>query len=276
MKVIGSSSLIALLLGATFVAPAAAAAATAPGYVSSEPSDGEMLQQAPEKVDIIFNEPLDPSSKLTVTDECGNRVDDDMVVIRANMMSIGIAKKPAGKYKVAYLATGLGGLTGEQKGKFAFMVHKGAACDPDSGGGHAGMPGMGGGSGDGGASGGTGSPHSSMQGDSSMDSPMMSDMGGMGMAPGPMTGAPMAMGPMGDSPMKASSMDRMDMDMTDGGGGPGKHASMDGMDDERAPTLAAGPGGLQVPDGQAVATALGMSLMLGVVGGWFLRLTGAR
>lgn len=107
-----------------------------------------------------------------------------------------------------------------------------------------------------------------------MDPSAMGDMPGM--APAAMTGAPMAMGSMGGAPMKASSMDRMNMDMGDGGGGPGKHASMDGMDDEEEATLAAGPGGLPVPDGQAVTMALSMSLMVGVVGGWFLRVTGAR
>lgn len=273
MKVIGSSSLIALLFAASFVAPAAAGDAKAPGYVSSDPAEDEMVQQTPEKVEIIFSEPLDATSKLIVTDACGNRVDDDMPVIRANVMSIGIVKKQSGKHKVSYLAKGLGGLTGEQKGKFNFMVHRGPVCDPDAAaGGMAGMPGMDDGSG-GNDPDGSGSPHSSMGGDPSMDSPTMSGMGGM--APATMTGAPMTMAPMANSPMKASSMDRMDMS-DDGGGGPGKHVSMNDMDDEQAPALAAGPGGLTVPDGQAVTMALAMSLMVGVVGGWFLRVTGAR
>ena len=272
MKATATWSLLALLFVAAFAAPAAAADSAAPAYVSSEPSDGEMVQQAPAQVDVVFSELLEATSKMTVTDECGKRVDDDMLVIRANVMSIGIARTPSGKYKVSYLAKGLGGLTGETKGSFDFMVHKGPACDPAAGGGHANMPGMGAGSEGDGAGNGSGSPHSSMQGGPAMDSPMMS---GMGMPPAAMTGAPMAMGSMGGAPMKASSP-MGGMDMAGGGGsGSGRHASMDSMDDEQEPTLAAGPGGLPVPDGQAVTLALSMSLMVGAVGGWFLRVSGA-
>lgn len=62
-------------------------------------------------------------------------------------------------------------------------------------------------------------------------------------------------------------------------GSGGAHGLLDILDQnerEKERAFAAGPGGLTAPDGQAVALALALSLLMGVVGGWFLRVSGAR
>jgi methionine-rich copper-binding protein CopC len=105
-----------------------ALARSAPQYVSSEPARGEELHEAPDRVEITFSEPLDPSSDLAVADECGRRVDGGDVEILANQMSVGIAKTPAGKYTVHYTAVGVAGATGSSGGAYSFVVHAGAAC----------------------------------------------------------------------------------------------------------------------------------------------------
>jgi methionine-rich copper-binding protein CopC len=121
---------LALLVGA-FAAPAGAS--SAPEYVSSEPENGEQLHKAPDRVEITFSEPLDPSSSgMRVLDECGGVVDDGDVDITVNEMSVGIADKPAGTYTVRYSATGPAGLTGSTKGTFSFAVHLGPACAGES------------------------------------------------------------------------------------------------------------------------------------------------
>jgi methionine-rich copper-binding protein CopC len=105
-----------------------ALAGGAPEYVSSEPAKGEELHEAPERVEITFSEPLDPSSDLAVADDCGRRVDDGDVEILATQMSVGVAKQPAGKYTVRYSAVGLAGATGSSRGDYSFTVHAGPAC----------------------------------------------------------------------------------------------------------------------------------------------------
>lgn len=294
MKFIGSSSLIGLLFAAMLVAPAAAgpAGAMAPGYVSSEPSDGEMMEQAPDRVEVTFDEPLDPSSQLKVTDECGRRVDDREVEVQANTMSVGIALKPIGEYKVFYFVKGIGGLTGQESGSFDFMVHSGPSCGKQDDGGHGnhgggngsgnhngggddGSKGHNGHSGSGGGDGGT--DHSSMNPGSSSRA---------GHSPANHTG-PAATTHSSGAPGSGRHGSGKHGSGKHAGGkhGDGKHgaAGAHGLldileqnerDEERA--LAAGPEGLPAPDGQAVALALALSLLMGVIGGWFLRVSGAR
>ncbi len=118
-------SLVGLLAG---TGTTAAAAESAPSYVSSEPEDGEELHKAPGRVTITFSEPLDTSSTMTVEDHCGRAVDDGNVDVDINEMSVGIAKKPSGHYEVTYAAVGFGGVTGTENGRFHFMVHAGPSC----------------------------------------------------------------------------------------------------------------------------------------------------
>lgn len=124
---------IALAPTVASAAPAAPASQAAPEYQSSEPRDGAELHEAPDEVTATFSEPLDPASRLAVTDECGKRVDDGNVEVFANEMSVGIERAPSGHYTVSYEARGLAGVTGSTRGRFAFHVHPGKSCD---GGGH--------------------------------------------------------------------------------------------------------------------------------------------
>ena len=287
MKGIGSFSLIALLFAASFVAPAAAAEAMAPGYVSSEPSDGEMLDEAPERVEVTFDEPLDQSSVLTVSDECGRKVDAGNVEVQVNTMSVALALKPIGKYEVSYFAKGVGGLTGQESGTFGFMVHSGASCGKTDGGGHGGHNGgndgghNNGGNGNGGnghggstghrgdsGGGSGGSNHDSMGHNSSSTQAHSSTNHSAS------TGSPHGSGKQGSGKHGAGKRG------SGKHGAAGAHGRLDILEknerkEERA--LAAGlTGDLTAPDGQAVALALALSLLMGVVGGWFLRVSGAR
>lgn len=128
----------AVLLVLLAALPAVASQPAPPQYVSSEPSDGEVVHEAPDRVEVTFDQPLDQASSLTITDGCDRRVDDGTTEVSGTSMSIGLEKKPAGKYHVEYLARGLGGLTGEQSGHFTFTSHGGDACKGDPSGGHHG------------------------------------------------------------------------------------------------------------------------------------------
>src|SRR5687767_9271763 len=100
--------------------PAAASQAAAPRYVSSEPSDGAKLHEAPQRVEVTFDQPLDESSSLSIVDECERDIDDNQTVVDGTTMSIGVAETPAGMYHVEYVAEGLGGVTGREEGMFMF------------------------------------------------------------------------------------------------------------------------------------------------------------
>jgi methionine-rich copper-binding protein CopC len=122
---IGCYAVLLVLL----VAAPAAASQIAPEYQSSEPADGATVHQPPDRIEITFSEPLDPGSSMTVTDACDHRVDDGATEVSGSTMSIGLEKKPSGRYLVEYVASGIGGLTGETEGSFSFTAHAGAACD---------------------------------------------------------------------------------------------------------------------------------------------------
>jgi methionine-rich copper-binding protein CopC len=299
MKRTGSFSLIALLFAATFVAPAAAAEAMAPGYMSSEPSDGEMLDEAPERVEVTFDEPLDQSSVLTVSDECGRKVDDGDVEVQANTMSVGLALKPTGKYEVSYFAKGVGGLTGQESGTFDFMVHSGPSCGKTDGGGHGGHNGGNNGGHDGGGQG-SGQHRGGHQGGGNGGSTGQNDHsgGGSGGSNHDSTGHNSSSTQAHSSTnLSATTGSRHGSGKDDSGkhgsgkpgggkhgggkhGAAGAHGRLDILEknerkEERA--LAAGlAGDLTAPDGEAVVLALALSLLMGVVGGWFLRVSGAR
>jgi methionine-rich copper-binding protein CopC len=136
--------LLALLL-LVAVPAAAGASALAPEYRSSDPADGEKLHEAPETVTITFSEPVqEDGSTITISDHCGNRLDDKNLQVSLTEMSVGVAKTPAGHYEVEYVATGLAGATGSTEGSFGFTVHAGKTCSGTSGGHHDGHGGTGG------------------------------------------------------------------------------------------------------------------------------------
>ena len=269
--------IVAGFVAALVVAPASAAA-MAPTYVSSEPSDGEELHRAPDRVEVTFSEPLDESSELSVTDSCGRTVDDGRVSIDGNTISIGIALQPSGHYEVDYRATGIAGLTGTTAGGFHFMVHFGKDCDGGGGGGHDGHGGKkngGGGSGEHDEHDGSGGgQHEGGSGEHS-GSGHTSSSGGAVHTGAHMDGST-------DDEGHGGHGKRHKGKGHEGNGHKGKHR------DHRAPedpasddgsggrTLAAGDGQPLAPDGRAVMLALGFSLALGAVGGWFLRVSAAR
>ncbi len=109
-------------------------AAAAPELQSSEPSDGAELEHAPSQVSASFSEPLDPSSSLIVLDECGESVSGATEVF-ANEMTTDVTGHDAGHYTVQYRAVGVGGVSGTSQGSFSFHVAQGPDCDDDGGGG---------------------------------------------------------------------------------------------------------------------------------------------
>lgn len=269
-------ALIAAGFVAAFMAAPAYAASMAPVYVSSDPQDGEELHEAPERVQVTFSEPLDESSKLSVKDSCGRKVDAGEVTIEGNTMSVEISRTPSGHYRVSYTATGFAGLTGSTEGRFHFIVHGGEPCvrggrsndghgnqhggdkgGDDSGGNvqHNNHGGGDTGAGDhrptGHASSGGTSTHAGTSGHNGSEAP--SDAKHPGTQGG---GHDMTKSASGGHSMDAEPETTVD--------------TPDGR------TIAAGSGQPVAPDGPAILLALGFSLALGSVGGWFLRVSAAR
>lgn len=274
-----SSCIAAAFIAALVVAPASAGE-IAPEYVSSEPSDGEELHRAPDRVEVTFSEPLDESSELAVEDGCGRTVDDGQVAVDGNTISVGISKKPSGHYQVSYSASGLAGITGTTNGGFHFMVHFGEKCSGDGGGGHANHGGKkkndknDGHDGHGGNTGG-GSHDGSGSGDHSTSD--HSTTTGTTHGDDHMTTSDHSMSGPGDRNEHNKHGNRHGKNKRHG-----KHRDHvkqpqepdDGATDD--PTFAAGDGAPIEPDGRAVLFALVFSLALGSVGGWFLRVSAAR
>lgn len=277
MRKIGSSSVMAVAFVAMLAAPVAAAQSSAPTYVGSSPEDGEELHQAPERVEVTFSEPLDASSELTVEDSCGRTVDDGNVTVDVNTITVGISRKPSGHYIATYVAKGIAGLTGETKGSFHFEVHAGEPCG-DSGKNRHGhhdkkkdrdhdrhRDGSGDDNGD--------MDHSGASGHSSGGH----DAGDSGTH----SGATHTGGTADHSGMKAGGHgnDHGKRGKHGSKHGDGAHGLIDALkkNDPDGGTLASGEAGpFGPPNGVAVLAALGLSLSLGVVGGWYLRVTGGR
>lgn len=271
MKRIWACITAAFLVG--LMAAPAGASTMAPTYVSSEPSDGEDLHRAPDRVEVTFSEPLDESSELSVKDSCGRRVDDGRVAVDGNTMSVGISLKPSGHYQVSYTATGLAGLTGSTDGGFHFMVHLGEKCDGGKkGGGHNKHGGSNneGNSNQGnnhneheGSGGGRNEPEHTSMGSGGAHSTATNRTGGH--AGSDRSTDKRHQGMHGDGDKKRTNKH-------------GKHGkskvTVDDPNDGR--TLAAGPAQPVAPDGRAVMFALVFSLALGSIGGWFLRVSAAR
>jgi len=269
MRKTGLWALLTILLAAPAIP--VAAQGLAPEYVESEPSDGETMHKPPAEVVVRFSEPLDESSTMEVRDECGGRVDDGQVVVELTEMRIGIAEEPSGPYKVNYYAKGIRGLTGQTSGSFTFNVHAGKACDGGSGG-HEGHGGKGGdGNGGGGHKG-----HGGDGGGASSDHDGHDGGGG---------------GDTDHSTMDHSTSDdhaSMDHDAGDAKdhsahrSGKNKHANHKKAkapkNRKQNPPPQAGPDDPLAGDigSSAVVTSLGLSLILGIAGGWYLRTTAPR
>lgn len=276
MRVLRSIVVMAVgfLVALSMSAEAAPARALAPGYVSSEPEDGAMLDHPPEEVQVTFDEPLDPGSELTVTDECGRAVDDGNVTVQANQMTVGIAITPSGDYTVTWLAKGIAGATGQDTGNFSFMVHHGPACDGDQGDGHGGHEGGGNNGGNqheghegGGRQEQEHSGHEQMSGSSSTDHDTMDhDSDDMDHDMGSMDHSKNNHGMNKHRPNKHGGRHSTHK---------GRNGSADGIGARRIQAAPLGNPGV-APNGRDVLVALSLCLALGAVGGWFLRVSGAR
>lgn len=156
----GAYAALLVLLAA---APAVAQAAP-PQYQSSEPSEGATVHEAPDRIEVTFDQPLDEDSVLTVFDECDRRIDDGNTDVSGSSMSVALDEKPAGHYHVEYVAVGIGGITGENEDHFTFTAHGGPSCD-GTGNGHKNGHGNGNGNGHkNGHGNGTGNGHGSGHG----------------------------------------------------------------------------------------------------------------
>ena len=252
----------ALILALTLVGWMATPALAAPQRITSDPEPGAQLPDMPARVTITFSEPLSQPSDIQVKDECKVAIDKGEAVIGGvlqNELSIDIASKSHGTFTVKYVATGVTGTTTES---FTFVVHAGKPCKAADGE-HEGMDGMDMGSGDGDTSG-DGDMGSDMGDMGSGDEDMSSGMGDMGSAP--------AMGNMGSAPAMGN--------MGDGGGGGmdmggSSDDDMDHMAEEsdQVAVAADGPLPTELPTGSTALVALGLAVMLGVFGGWVLRVS---
>ncbi|MCA1703870.1 MAG: copper resistance protein CopC [Actinobacteria bacterium] len=256
------ASILALALVGWMAAPAFAA----PTVLSSDPAEGAEMHEPPGEVTVDFSEPLQESSGMTVTDGCDNKVsegDARIVGTAMNQLNVVIGAAPhAGTYTVKYVATGV---TGTATGEFTFVVHGGTDCDGTGGGHHGGGGGGGGGGHNGGGHGGGGhtggGDHNGGGGGH--------DMGGTGthsMGDGhSMAGGSHAAG------MESHEMKNKDMR----GYRIGKHNKHPKKDD--GPRIeAGGPGApiaTDIPTGSTVAVALGLAILMGLIGGWVLRVS---
>ena len=270
---------IATCLTAVFVAlfPSAAALASgaAPTYVTSDPQNGSTVQEGPSRVSVTFSEPLDSGSTLQVFDECGRAIDANDEQVLGSRIDVGLALIPSGKYTAVYVARGFGGATGETKGSFSFNVTSGVPCDgghhhhgthgggDDDGheGGHEGHGGgHGGGSGHSGHGGGSGESHHAGSGtDHAAHEGAGHDAAGHG-ASGHHGGSEGHAGGHGGGAHHDGRGTHSETHNGDGNGG---------LDE-----LASGRGGLGLaPTSTSVMIALALSIAMGALGGWVLRVS---
>ena len=264
------SLLAGLSLAALVVVMAAPASAgpESPRYVTSDPGDGASVDSPPSRVTVTFSEPLDPSSTLHVYDECGATVDAGDTQVLGSRMDVGIARTPSGHYVAVYDAVGFGGATGETKDDFSFHVTSGTPCDGashhDHGEGHDGHGGHDGH--DGGHQGHEGhSGHEDHEGHSGHSE--HSGHAGHEAHPG-------HAGHARHAAHEGHGATHHHHGSTLAGVHPGVHHNHGGDPGLVDPPLAAGSGrsGL-APTTQSVLIALGLSMALGVLGGWVLRIS---
>ena len=268
----------ATLLAVVIVGWMAAPALAAPTVLSTSPEEGAEMHEPPGEVTIEFSEPLQDSSGLIVRDGCGDKVSEGtgrIVGTAMNELNVVIGSAPHhGTYTVEYVATGV---TGTATGSYTFTVHGGIGCDGSGGegtggdgtGGHHGG-GHDGGDGGGTGEGGHGDGHDG--GDGAHDG-----SGGMhdGSGDGRHSGSNDHSG-MGSPTHMSDHGEHQDMAHTD----PKKkrHREHRNGNNQGAtnPPLAAGEDGrgpTDMPTGTTVVIALGLAILMGVVGGWVLRVS---
>ncbi|HEY7876218.1 MAG TPA: copper resistance protein CopC [Actinomycetota bacterium] len=279
-KALVSLGTLALLAAPAFPAFASGAA---PTYVTSDPSNGATVQSAPSRVSVTFSEPLDPSSTLQVFDQCGRAVDSGDEQVLGSRIDVGIAQSPSGHYTAVYVAKGFAGATGETKGSISFHVTSGEACDGADHAGHDGH-GTGGGADDGhdghgdgdgdghhGHGGGAGDGHDGHAGGSD-DHTGGHHLTGGDHSGGAHSGRDHGAGGHGDGHGSGGEHGK-----GHGGRGHGGHHQADGgRDGGGDPQLASGRGGPGLaPTTTSVVIALGLSIVMGALGGWVLRVSSA-
>jgi methionine-rich copper-binding protein CopC len=253
-----------LVLAGAFIAPASAA----PSKVDSSPQDGEELHEAPERVSISFDQPLDPESYIEVTNHCDERVDEQPTQVEGTEMSVPVTGNWAGMYHVTYVAKGIGGVTGQQTGTFTFTVHAGEACDGGEGGHHHGGKGGNQGSGHEGSGHEGSGEHSSGAGNHGMH-------GGTHPAGTHESAAHRGTTHSSTHDTHAS----MDHGSTHTGGRHGKHAahrSNDSQDGAARHITSAPSGGLQGPGRDAAILSLALCALVGLFGGAVLRFSAPK
>lgn len=81
--------------------------------LQAEPTDGEALQQAPERVRLRFSEPVEAEfSPLKVYDQQGSRVDEDNARVDpddARALMVDLEELPEGSYTVEWRVTSVDG-----------------------------------------------------------------------------------------------------------------------------------------------------------------------
>jgi methionine-rich copper-binding protein CopC len=260
------------VLGVAIAVPAAAAGPESPRYVTSDPQDGAQVESPPSRVSATFSEPLDPSSTLHVYDECGEPVDAGDTQVLGSRMDVGIARSPSGHYTVVYTAKGFGGATGETKDDFSFHVSSGSPCGAGGHdhGGHDGHEGHGGGhEGHGGGHEGHGGGHEGHTGAGHLVH--SGHAGHSAHGAGHSAHGAGHTGHAGHGAGHSGHSGHAGHAGTHSSGHAGHHHHGAGLV-EPPLTSAAGRGGL-APTSQSVLVALGLSMLLGALGGWVLRVS---
>jgi methionine-rich copper-binding protein CopC len=268
------ASALALALVGWMAAPALAA----PTVLSTNPEAGAEMHEPPGDVTVEFSEPLQANSGMEVIDECGLTVSDGKARIvgpAMNQLNVLLGDAPhAGTYTVKYVATGVTGTTTDS---YEFIVHGGTNCDGSAGGheGHGGMH-MGGhgghgGSGDHSGHGGGGSHDGHSGGGMHMDH---SGMSGHGSGSG-------AHSSMGHMDMSGGHMKHMNMNHKKNGmknmkhmnHGTGKGNNGNGNGNGNVQAAGGNPISTELPAGSSVVLALGLAVLMGLLGGWVLRVS---
>ena len=269
------ASLLAVLLVGWMAAPAIAA----PTVISTSPEEGAEMHEPPGEVTIEFSEPLQGSSGLTVKDGCGSKVsegDGRIVGTAMNELNVVIGDAPhRGTYTVEYVATGV---TGTATGSYTFIVHGGSNCDGTGGGGSGGHHGGGHGDGDGDGDGTGGGNHGGHDGSGDGDHDGSGSHDGSG--DGTHSGSGNHSGSNDHSGVSSSNHDmskhgeHQDMNHKKKNRHAG-HRNGGGNQGGSNPPVAIGQDGIasDIPTGTTVVISLGLATLMGVVGGWVLRMS---
>jgi methionine-rich copper-binding protein CopC len=243
--------------------------------VTSDPQNGATVESPPDRVSVTFSEPLDSTSTLKVFDQCGRAVDagDDQVL--GSRIDVGISATPSGHYTAVYVAKGFAGATGETKGSFSFHVTSGTPCDGGHGDHDGHGPGGDGGHGDGHGEGnggdhdghddGNGGDHDGHDGGG--------DHTGTGAEHGSDAHGPDDHGSNGHRGDGHGGGDHRGKGHG-GGHGDGRDGDRSSGGDGGPAELASGRGGPGLaPTSTSVVIALALSVAMGAVGGWVLRVS---